>query len=346
MWGDTVPKISVIVPVYNSAAFLRPCVDSILAQTFSDLEILLIDDGSSDESPALCDAYAAQDPRVISVHQTNSGAAAARNHGLELATGTYIAFVDSDDYIDPDMYEKMMSINAEYNCDLVICDCFKEYVTGRELYTHELPSGYYDRERMKREYFPQLLMTKSVEYPVTISNWLLLIRREVIERQKIRYPEGIRFSEDLLFGAEVGYAANSLYYLKGYAPYHYRQNPASVTHTAYRDKWPMLLDLHRRITKAFGEKNDFDFQPQIDLCLLFFVYLAIGNLGSSSAPLKAKVHQISSLLSSSLVRQTLKRISIRQLEISWKLKMITYAYRWNQPFLIMLIQWYTNKKQQ
>lgn len=346
MWGDTVPKISVIVPVYNSAAFLRPCVDSILAQTFSDLEILLIDDGSSDESPALCDAYAAQDPRVISVHQANAGAAAARNHGLELSTGTYITFVDSDDYIDPDMYEKMMSINAEYNCDLVICDCFKEYDTGRELYTHELSGGYYDRERMKREYFPQLLMTKSVEYPVTISNCLLLIRREVIERQKIRYPEGIRFSEDLLFGAEVGYAANSLYYLKGYAPYHYRQNPASVTHTAYRDKWPMLLDLHGRIAKSFGEKSEFDFHPQIDLCLLFFVYLAIGNLGSSSAPLKAKVHQINSLLSGSLVRQTLKRIPIRQLEISWKLKIMTYAYRWNQPFLLTLIQWYTNKKQQ
>lgn len=337
------PKISVIVPVYNSAAFLRPCVDSILAQTFSELELILVDDGSTDESPAICDAYANQDPRVISVHQVNAGAAAARNHGLDLATGTYITFVDSDDYIDPDMYEKMMAVNTEYNCDLVICDCFKEFAAGRTLYTHELPGGFYDRERMKREYFPQLLMTKTVEYPVTISNCLLLTRREIIESQKIRYPEGIRFSEDLLFGAEIGYAASSFYYLKGYAPYHYRQNPSSVTHTAYRDKWPMLLDLHGRIAKAFGEKSEFDFQPQIDLCLLFFVYLAIGNLRSSSAPLKTKICQTRALLSNSLVRQTLKHIPIHQLKISWKLKIITYAYRWNQLLLITIIQWYTDK---
>lgn len=338
------PKISVIVPVYNSAAFLRPCVDSILAQTFSDLELILVDDGSTDESPAICDAYANHDPRVISVHQANAGAAAARNHGLDLATGTYITFVDSDDYIDADMYEKMMAVNTEYNCDLVICDCFKEFAAGRTLYTHELPGGFYDRERMKREYFPQLLMTKTVEYPVTISNWLLLTRREIIESQKIRYPEGIRFSEDLLFGAEIGYAASSFYYLKGYAPYHYRQNPSSVTHTAYRDKWPMLLDLHGRIAKAFGEKSEFDFQPQIDLCLLFFVYLAIGNLNAVDLSSDILKQQLKIILRGYSVQQILWRIPIAKLEISWKLKLVTYAYRWNKiPFIFGILLIYIKK---
>lgn len=307
------------------------------------MEVILMDDGSTDNSPAICDHYAAQDGRVISVHQKNAGAAAARNHGLELATGEYVAFADCDDYMDPDMYERMMAINAEYGCDLVVCDCVKEYASGSDLYTHELPGGYYDREKMRRIYFPQLLMTQAVEYPVTISNCLLLIRREVIEKQKLRYPEGIRFSEDLLFGAEVGYAANSMYYLKGYAPYHYRQNPASVTHTAYQDKWPMLLDLHGRITSAFSSKAEFDFRPQIDLCMLFFVYLAIGNLNGADLPPDVWKRRIKDVLQNNSVRQALRRIPVSGLRINWKLKLITFIYRWNCLGLITLIRRYQGK---
>ena len=86
------PKISVIVPVHNARAFLCPCIDSILAQTLNDLEIILIDDGSIDDSPAICDRYAAQDARVICIHQENAGAAVARNQGLKVASGEYIAF--------------------------------------------------------------------------------------------------------------------------------------------------------------------------------------------------------------------------------------------------------------
>lgn len=332
------PKISIIVPVYNGAEFLRPCIDSILGQTFPDLEVILVDDGSTDESPAICDRYAAQDNRVICIHQENAGAAAARNCGLKASTGKYIAFVDSDDWIDQDMYETMVNAAEERNCDLVICDCLKESEAGSCIYTHELPGGYYDREAMVAQYFPQLLMPDSMEYPVTISNWLLLIRRETIEENRLSFPEGMRFSEDLLFGSEVGYYAQSMTYLKGYTPYHYRQNPASVTHTAFKDKWPLLLELYRRIRKSFQEKANYDFTPQIQRCMLFFVYMAMNQRLAAKLPLKQFFREARAVLDHPEVRNALMPIRIGQLNISWKLKITSLIYqkKYLRPALLLL----------
>lgn len=332
------PKISIIVPVYNGAEFLRPCIDSILAQSFCDLEIILVDDGSTDESPEICDGYAALDKRVICIHQANAGAAAARNRGLKVSTGKYIAFVDSDDWIDQDMYETMVSVAEERNCDLVICDCLKESEAGSCIYTHELPGGSYDREEMMSQYFPQLLMPDSMEYPVTISNVLLLIRRENIEENRLSFPEGMRFSEDLLFGSEVGYYAQSMTYLKDYTPYHYRQNPASVTHTVFKDKWPLLLELYRRIRKSFQKKPDYDFTPQIQRCMLFFVYMAMNQRLAAKLPLKQFFQEVKKVLDHPEVREALVPIHIGQLNISWKLKITSLIYqkKYLRPALLLL----------
>ena len=114
--------IRVIVPVYNVERYLRRCVDSILHQTYQDLEVLLVDDGSTDASGAICDEYAAQEERVTAVHQKNRGLSAARNAGLERAQGTYLCFVDSDDYIEPEMFEELLLIAMDTGADLTLCD--------------------------------------------------------------------------------------------------------------------------------------------------------------------------------------------------------------------------------
>ena len=332
------PKVSIIVPVYNAEKYLGECVNSILNQTLSDFELILVDDGSTDGSPALCDRFASRDARVKVIHQANAGAAAARNHGIKAAQGEYIAFADSDDRIDADMYERMLDAAAANDCDLVICDCLKEYDSGSMLYTHDLPAGFYNRERMYSVYFPQLLMTDTMEYPVTISNSLLLIRHDVITANHITYPEGMRFSEDLLFGSEVGYFAQSMTYLKGYAPYHYRQNPDSVTHTAYKDKWHLLRELWCRINESFGKNQDYDFTQQICRCMLFFVYMEMGQrlcAGLSARELFNKAHDV---LDDPLVHKTLKAIDISQLQISWKLKIVSLIYqkKWLRLGLLLL----------
>ena len=115
------PHISLITPVYNTLEYLSACVDSILAQTFPDFELILVDDGSTDGSETLCDNYAARDPRVVVIHQANQRQAAARNHGLDAARGQYIAFADSDDEVAPDYLEKLYLATVDTNADVSVC---------------------------------------------------------------------------------------------------------------------------------------------------------------------------------------------------------------------------------
>lgn len=113
--------ISVIIPVYNVSRYLRACLDSVLTQSYADLQVILIDDGSTDSSGAICDAYAAKDSRVTVIHQKNGGAAAAKNAGLRVAVGKYLSFVDGDDYLEPGAYFHMVSLQESYGADAVQC---------------------------------------------------------------------------------------------------------------------------------------------------------------------------------------------------------------------------------
>ena len=114
-------RISVIVPIYNTEKYLARCIESILCQTYTNLEIILVDDGSTDKSGDICDFYARKDNRVKVVHKENGGAAAARNFALNMVTGQYIGFVDSDDYTDIEMYQKLYEKAKQENADIVVC---------------------------------------------------------------------------------------------------------------------------------------------------------------------------------------------------------------------------------
>ena len=119
------PEISVIVPVYNCEKYIGKCIESILNQTFKDLELILIDDGSADESGKICDEYKIQDKRVKVIHEKNSGVSIARNVGINVAKGKYIGFVDSDDYLAPDMYESLYENLMKSHADVAICGIMK-----------------------------------------------------------------------------------------------------------------------------------------------------------------------------------------------------------------------------
>jgi glycosyltransferase involved in cell wall biosynthesis len=124
-------KISVIIPVYQAEEFLAKCVDSVLAQTEHDLEVILIDDGSTDCSANICDEYSARDDRVRVIHKDNAGVSAARNTGIAEANGDYIGFVDSDDWIEPNMYERLLAEANKSGADIVMCDATTVYDNGR-----------------------------------------------------------------------------------------------------------------------------------------------------------------------------------------------------------------------
>ena len=199
------PEISVIVPVYRAEKFLDKCVASILSQKFSDLELILIDDGSPDASGKICDQWKEKDKRVRVIHQENKGVSAARNKGLEAARGNYIGFVDSDDFVKPEMYSTM--IRESMDMDVVMCDFLTVYEDGREEQDtiRMLPENctlYHE------DFYPELLREFSQ------SACRCLYRRNLIENHRLRFPEGLRFSEDRVFNFYAMGLCKKIRYLK------------------------------------------------------------------------------------------------------------------------------------
>lgn len=186
--------ISIIVPVYNVEKYLRRCVDSILAQTYQNIEVLLIDDGSPDDSGKICDEYAQKDSRVRVFHKENAGVSSARNLGLKEAKGDYVGFVDADDYIDNKMYEVLLNNLIKEQADISVCS-----------YYQEDNQGVFQKHWPKDDY---LVMNGEEQIKNLISNnyytcscWDRLFKRELIG--DITFDESISFYEDYLFLYEV-----------------------------------------------------------------------------------------------------------------------------------------------
>lgn len=147
------PELSIIVPVYKVEKYLPRCIDSILAQTFGDFELILIDDGSPDGCGRICDEYAQKDKRIVVIHQKNMGVSAARNAGLDIARGRYIGFVDSDDWIEPQMYEVMMDAIRENGADMAVCGVRYADEDGKFTRADRLSEGVYTRAGLLEDVF-------------------------------------------------------------------------------------------------------------------------------------------------------------------------------------------------
>lgn len=179
---NEMPLISVIVPVYNVRRYLIRCVDSILKQTYSNLEIILIDDGSTDDSGKLCDKLSAKDTRIVVLHQHNKGLSGARNSGINIAKGTYFAFVDSDDFILPTMIESLYNALTKNNSDISICSIQRVDENGAKISS---PSLLPDANLTKDEVFRNIIFKKNGW--IYIPAWNKLYRSSLFKN--LRYPE-------------------------------------------------------------------------------------------------------------------------------------------------------------
>lgn len=213
------PKISVIIPVYNVEPYLNRCLDSVVGQTYQNLEIILIDDGSPDDCGAICDKYAAEDDRIQVIHKENGGVSSARNVGLELASGEWVGFVDSDDYIDSDQYEYLLGLALRYDAEIVQCGVICEAPGHHEaLYTPL-------EERcvaIGRAPFPA-----GIWICFSNANWCRLYRRDILK--EVRFDCSYVVGEDLLFNLQTLVKAKKMVF-GDRAKYHYVQNNASACH--------------------------------------------------------------------------------------------------------------------
>lgn len=206
--NETTPKISVIVPVYKAEAYLHRCVDSLLAQTFQDFEILLVDDGSPDRSGKICDEYAQKDRRVRVFHKKNGGVSSARQYGIDNASGEYTIHADPDDWVETDMLEALYRKAKEEDADMVICDFYEEK-QNKTIYVRQQPSSL-DHETVLCELFQRLHG----------SCWNKLVKRACYKKFGVRFPKELTYCEDLFVNTCLASETIIITYLNK-AFYHY-----------------------------------------------------------------------------------------------------------------------------
>lgn len=186
-----IPLVSIIVPMYNVEPFIEECIDSLLRQTLSDIEIILVNDGTPDRSGEIAEDYAKRDARIWVIHQANGGLSSARNTGIKAARGTYIGFVDGDDYVSSAMFQRLTEEAEQNQLDIVGCGFYKQSSDRR---TYVPPQLEANRVLTKPEMTEQLKHAHETRFIWYV--WRYLYRRELFERANLLFDEDIRFAED------------------------------------------------------------------------------------------------------------------------------------------------------
>ncbi len=244
-------KISIIVPVYNVETYLRECLDSVCNQTYRNLEIILIDDGSTDSSGVICDAYAAQDNRISVIHKTNGGQSSARNTGLDTATGKYVLFVDSDDYICTNLVEEAVCFIQSSGSDFIFFDgeCFSEIGRGDKLSGNYKRSCTYQQD-LGCQMFQSLV--QNGEYHCHVA--LMLIQRAFLERHHFRFVEGIIYEDEIFTYQLYAKARSVAYFAKSLYNHRIRPNSTVTSAKSARN--------FKSICRVVSEIDDFAFDEK------------------------------------------------------------------------------------
>lgn len=314
--------LTIVVPVYNVKGYLQRCVDSILAQSFTDFEMLLIDDGSTDGSGEMCDGFAEKDSRIRVIHQQNCGQSRARNVGINQAKGEFITFVDSDDWLEPDMYQLMFASIEKNNSDIVIS----------RLQMVNAPNDIikvigYDKERI----FDRIEATKEILRDDMIPSFPVnkIFRRELFDG--IEFPVG-RIFEDTATIYKVFFKANRVVTIP-YIGYNYWQNPNGTCQKKH-DVVQKQLDRELYNTLAFDEryvfaKNNIELVEVVPLC----AFKAYQMIRSFIHMLKHKKYSLTTE-QEQIVDGIMRSFDLKDLtHFSWFEKMDLCVYRFSKPLL-------------
>ncbi len=245
---ENVGLVSVIVPVYNVENYLAKCIDTILRQSYPYFELLLIDDGSSDGSPKICDDYAQMDSRVKVIHKQNEGVSCTRNLGIEKASGDFIVFVDSDDGIGKHMLRKMIAAMTRYQTDLAICG----YERFRENWKQRSRISPYSLVVFQSQMELASVYKKPATNMFGISIWAKMYRGDIIRENKIRFREDVHYEEDCLFNLDYFRHVTTTAVLRDYF-YFYRQMDASLSKGYRKSNYPFLVQGYRARKAYFSE---------------------------------------------------------------------------------------------
>ncbi len=266
--------ISIIVPIYNIEAYLPTCLDSILAQTYQNLEIILVDDGSTDQCGQICDIYAGRDSRIRVIHKENGGLVSARKVGMRASTGSLIAYVDGDDWIEPDMYERMYQRMTTQNVDIVMCGRYEDVGNVCKEVYHGVEEGRYDKQELMQYIYPQMIVGDAFfEWCIFPGVWDKLFRRECVEKYQMAVDERIVMGEDAACAYPCLLHVDSIYVMHE-CLYHYRQTTSSIVKRLqdYEKEREQFRILYQSVKRAFQKDSQiYDLSEQWKKYVLFLM---------------------------------------------------------------------------
>ena len=253
----TLPKISVIIPAFNAASYLRQCIESVQKQTYTNVEVIVVNDGSTDGTKTILESIAGADSRVRVFHNENKGVSAARNFGLQRATGEFISFCDADDFMEPTMLEELYSAMKQYDCDWAVCNVKMIFNDGTTKTRLNLRDEVFDIAS-NRPLFIEGLM----RFYYDNANWNKLFKASIIQNNRLRFEEDMNIWEDLLFNLQYAQFATKAFLLSK-PLYNYRVLQNSLFNGNNGMKIPLFNKLFLHYTmfteqqKAYTEQNSF-----------------------------------------------------------------------------------------
>ena len=251
------PLFSLITPIYKVEKYLPKCIESMINQTFKDIEIILVDDGSPDHCPQICDEYASKDSRIKVVHKENGGLVSARQAGSEQVTGRYTINVDGDDWIAHDYCEKMAKVIEEHHPDIVMCGHYNAFENHNDMSPLPYRIGYYSRNDIEKEILP-ILLQDEYGHSFRLSLWAKATE-SCLQQQQQLVDVVVNVGEDAACMASCIFHAKSLYIMED-CLYYYRQNPTSMTKSGKVFAWdgPEIRGRHleKQIDMNFGNMRE------------------------------------------------------------------------------------------
>ena len=333
------PKISIIIPVYNVEKYLNRCVDSLLGQTLKDIEIILVDDSSTDNSPGICDEYLKADERVRVIHKPNQGAGMARNSGLEIAKGDYVGFVDSDDYVDLNMYKALYDTAVKHNADLVMSGV--RYVDGNmfEKQGEIIEKSFFDDDTVfETENDIKKLRLGIVGAPPEakddsrygMSVWKNLLRRDVIVNNNLKFmSEREILSEDALFMIDYISVINKAVGING-AFYNYCRNEDSISKSYKKDRFDKSMYFLDEIEKRFQNDTD-EYKIYLDRFIQAFCRVVCSQeiMYASDNNIKYKdlKKRLKTICNNDMVKKVLKTYPLGKLPVKQAIFAFAVKYR-------------------
>lgn len=267
-------KVSVIMPIYNGEDYLKSSVESVLNQTYTDFELILVDDGSLDSTAEICDAYAASEKRVTVIHQKNAGSSSARIHGVSAAGGKYIAFIDADDWWDRDFIQSLLAEMETENCDLAACGCIQEYEDRQVYKRNNISCGrYIGRERMQLVHARMLHFDGFFSFGILPYMWNKLFKKDLLLKAFEQIDLKIRDGEDVALLMPYIAMAKGISILD-VCPYHYRMHANQLTANKGKDFYENASRLYLNLKKRMEDKICYEvFLPQLDQYMRYMIWM-------------------------------------------------------------------------